>query len=75
MNTQKVWQWLAGIAGSLLLISAAVIASMWNNQRDLLNWRAREWPLEKQLLLVGHEQVKAQVEVLENRLDRLENEK
>lgn len=74
-NGLGIWKALTGLASSVALICVIAVGTMWNNQRDLLNWKNEQWPLEKRLLLVEHEQQAATIEVLRMRITDLEHER
>lgn len=69
-----MWKAIAAISTSISLVCIGAIFSMWNNQRDLMNWHMHQWPLEKQLLLVDHEQTEARLMIIDAEMQRIRDD-
>ena len=57
---------IGGVLTALVLISIGSIFSMRDTLQSLVSYRDDQWPLEKQLLLVEHQQLEAAISVVES---------
>lgn len=63
-----VIKWIAGIASSVAIVAVLACFSMWDDVRALKQWKAEQWPLEKQIILMENEQTKNRIAILEAEL-------
>ncbi len=69
-----VEKWATGV---LTFVSTGLILAaikLWVDVNNLQNWRAEQWPLEKQLMLLEHQQIRATISVNSSNIEELENE-
>jgi hypothetical protein len=65
---------LQKIAAGLILVLLGQAGVLWADVLKLNAWRQSEWPLEKQLLLLEREQLRARISLNEMSIRELEIE-
>lgn len=67
-------KWATTVASSLSLAVLAAAFKLYLDVSSLQQYHGSEWPLEKQLMLIEHQQLRARIDVNEANIEELENE-